>query len=59
MCYRVTSDIGNSVIFTVRMSRKAVVTVPVDMSQFEQVVLLLAVGHVERHRICLTVCNQG
>jgi hypothetical protein len=35
------------VIFTVRMSRKVVVTVPVDVPQFEQVALLLADGQGE------------
>ena len=49
----------NTVIFTVRMSRKAVVTVTVDMPQFEQVALLLADGQAERHSVCLTVCKQG
>ena len=59
MSYRAADNIGNIVIFTVRMSRKAVVTVPVDMPLFEQVALLLTEGHVERHSVCLTVCKQG
>ena len=49
----------NTVIFTVRMSWKSVVTVTVDMRQFEQVALLLADGQGERHSVCLTVCKQG
>ena len=49
----------NPVTFTVRMSRKAVVTVPVDMPQCEQVALLLADRQGDRHSVCLTVCKQG
>jgi hypothetical protein len=51
--------LATSVMFTMRMSRKAVVTEPLDMQQFEQVALLLADGHVERHIVCVTVCKQG
>jgi hypothetical protein len=55
----VTELLATSVIFTMRMSQKAVVTVPVDMQQFEQVALLLADRHVERHSVCLTGCEHG
>jgi len=49
----------NTVIFTLRISRKSVFTVTVDMRQFEQVALLLADRQGERHSVCLTVCKQG
>jgi hypothetical protein len=58
-CVTELLTISETVIFTVRMSRNAVVTVPVDMLQFEEVVLLLADGQGERHSVCLTVCKQG
>ena len=46
-------------MFTVRMSRKAVATVPVDITLFEQVALLLAVGEGEGHSVCITLCEQN
>ena len=49
MCNRAASLTGTPVTFTVRMSHKSVVTVNEDVSQFEQVALLLADGQ-ERER---------
>ena len=50
---------GTPVIFTGRMSWRAVVTVSVYMPMFEQVALLLADGKGARHSVCLRVCKQG